>query len=125
MITALESYANSNGTYSVSGGGYQGNGAGWAFWEGNNYPTATSSVLISDGHLAADAIPDPYAAGDNSGTGDVLIYTCADRVAVFTRDTTTHPSASDSTWWADNNCNRYPIDRLNATYFALSRPRAG
>jgi len=122
MLAALESYADVNGSYVVEGGGHNGNGNGWAFWEASNYPTAISNLLIADSHLVAGAIPDPYAGGDTSGVGDVLVYTCKDRVGAFTRDTAAQASKADRDWWTENNCNRYPIDTLNSTYFRVSKP---
>ncbi|MGH1489177.1 MAG: hypothetical protein ACRBK7_07250 [Acidimicrobiales bacterium] len=124
LVGALEAYGDSNGTYMVDGAGFKGYGTGWGYYEeaGTDYPISTVSVLIAEGHLAEDAGRDPLWANSMSIKGDVLIYLCRDRVAVFTRHSASEPSASDSSWWTDNSCNRYPIDNLDATYYQLSEP---
>ncbi len=124
MLEALESYGDANGTYLVDGSGFRGRGSGWAFYEkaGSNYPASIANALIETGHLPADARHDPLWENPLSIAGDVLVYRCQDRVAVFTREGISKPSTEDSDWWADNGCTRYPIDRLNTTYFKLSSP---
>ncbi len=124
MVKALESYGQANGTYLVDGSGFRGRGSGWAFYEkaGGNYPASIVNALVDAGHLPVDGGRDPLWEGPLSITGDMLVYRCMDRVAVFTREGVSAPSSDDSVWWAENGCTRYPIDRLNATYFSLSDP---
>lgn len=115
MVTALESYAHDNGTYKVEGAGFRGFGTGWAFYSkaGTDYTFSIASALRSGGHLPPDAAPI---------FGDVLVYRCNGRVGVFTIYESLAPSADDSTWWTENDCNPYPIEQLDATYFSLSSP---
>jgi len=124
MVAALESYGDANATYLVDGGGSRGRGSGWAFFAqpGSNYPVSTASVLVGAGHLPPDHLHDPLWTSIGSVKGDVLIYRCKDRVAVFTREGNRKPTPEDADWWTDNGCIRYPIDRLNATYYKVSRP---
>lgn len=127
MVAALESYGSENGTFMVAGGGAGGRGTGWALYEeaGSNYPVATATVLIAEGHMAAGHLRDPLWVDPLSIVGDVLVYPCKDRVAVFTREGDGKATNADSRWWTDNDCHRYPIDRLNATHYVVSSPLAG
>ena len=127
MVDALESYGSQAGTFMVAGGGAGGRGTGWAFYEetGSNYPVSTVALLIAGGHMPADALRDPLWTDTLSIVGDVLVYPCKDRVAVFTREGDGQPTAEDGTWWTDNDCHRYPIDRLGATHYIVSSPLPG
>ena len=118
MVSALESFASANGSYLVDGSGYLGRGSGWAFWEGRNYSVAIGAALVDEGHLASN----PLWSGDSTVEGELLVYRCQDRVAVFTRKSTSEPSPGDRDWWANNGCTTYPITNLNATYFEVSVP---
>lgn len=122
FVDALESYGAEHGTYRVLGGGHKGNGNSWAFYEGGVYSKSTANVLIEGGHLPSPPPHDQRWTSHTSIVGDVLVYPCGDRVAVFTREGGSEPSAHDLDWWDSNGCNRYPIDRLGVTYFALSAP---
>lgn len=125
MYVALGSYRNANGTYHVPNTGFNNGGTGWAFYQGGTYATSIASVLIDEGHLDADPSHDPLWGATTQlaeGEGAVMVYRCKDRVAVFTRHSTAEASTWASDWWADNDCNRYPIDTLGATYFKVSAP---
>ncbi len=123
LIGALESYGDANGTYLVDGGGFKGRGSGWLFYglEGTTYPVSVASILTAEGHLSADAVRDPLWVSETSTVGDVLVYRCKDRVAVFTRHSGIRPSSEDADWWRDNGCTRYPIENLNASYYQISK----
>ncbi len=120
FVEALESYGDEHGTYRVHGGGHRGKGNAWAFYEGKSYPKSTANVLIEGGHLSPEPVRDELWTDHTSIIGDVLVYTCKDRVAVFTREGNGQPSVEDRAWWDANGCLRYPIDRLGVSYFALS-----
>lgn len=123
MLVAIQSYAADTGTFRVDGGGFRGRGTGWAYWEregSRNYPTSIATVLINKGYLSADSAPDADARW--SRNNDVMVYRCQDRVAVFATGVTEEPNPVSRDWWADNDCTRYPIDRVGATYFVISVP---
>lgn len=122
-LEALRSYAVANGTYLVPGTGFDGRGSGWAFYEGSRYSTSIANALIATGHLSADPLHDPLWADTTSmasAEGAVLVYACKDRVAVFARHGTAQPATTEADWWAENECTRYPIDQLGATYYRVS-----
>jgi len=120
FLTALESYGADNGTYRVADAGFRGWGAGYAFYEGENYERSIASVLIDEGHLAADSLRDELWIDSSSGSGDFIVYTCLGRVGVFSLEGDGEPSAEDAAWWSDNDCNDYPTERMHAAYFKLS-----
>ncbi len=123
MLLALQYYNEKNGTYWVADAGSKGTGHGWGFYEGDSvYVTSIASALRDGGHLSAKPIHDPLWMGSTDIIGDVLVYRCKHRVAVFTRHGEGQPTPEDRAWWDDNDCFRYPIDRLDAKYFRLSAP---
>ena len=122
VVTALESYENQFGDYRVSNSGYNGLGQGWFHLTGGNYPNSISDALLESGHLTNPVPKDP--SHTNVGTLnslDFLVYHCSDRVAVFSKSFSIEPSDADQQWWDDNNCTRTPIDRLDHTYFQVSK----
>ena len=126
VISALESYAASNGTYKVTGGGWGGNGQGWFHYDSNSkYTQGVGNVLVNEGHAdSIEDLEDPIFLDSARVAGDFLIYRCKDRVAIFSRHGgSAETSTTDQAWWSNNGCTTYPIDRLNATYFQVSQPR--
>ena len=124
-ISALESYADANGTYRVDGGGWSGAGQGWFHYDNNTrYTQGVGAVLVAEGHAnSIEELSDPIFDNSTRIVGDFLIYRCGDRVGVFSRHGgEAETSASDQAWWDNNGCNRAPIDRLNADYFQVSAP---
>ena len=102
VISGLESYAAANGTYTVTGGGHNGNGQGWFHFSAGSYPASIFAVLSS--HLTS--VPsDPLHTNVSAfSRDDFLIYRCMDRVGVFARSDGIQPSDADQAWWSNNNC---------------------
>ena len=125
-VKALESYAAKSGTFAVAGGGFEGSGEGWYLFNGDpDHPKSIVSVLVDEGYLnEKDLIKDPLHVGTGSTVGDLRVYACKDRVAVFSDQGTESASAADSLWWDENECSREPIEAFDATYFKLSRTLA-
>ena len=126
IIDGFEDYAAQHGTYTVSGGGWNGGGSGWFAFDNNTmYPTSVLDVLVDGGYME-NPMMDQLYRDSTSVVGDYLVYVCKDRVGLFSRhggsENTT--SSEDLQWWNDNNCPRHPLDSLNATYFKLSSPLA-
>jgi len=118
IVTALEAFGSVEGTYNTPAG-FNDTGEGPFQLEGpNGYKRSIANMLRSEGYLAF--IPrDPNYRID--ATFDQLIYTCEDRVGVFTKtDEPTDPESA--TWWADNDCTRYPIETLQRPHLTLSEP---
>ena len=76
VISGLESYAAANGTYTVTGGGHNGNGQGWFHFSAGSYPASIFAVLSS--HLTS--VPsDPLHTNVSAfSRDDFLIYRCMD-----------------------------------------------
>ena len=126
IIDALESYANDTGTYNVAGGGSNGSGVGWFHnTEGNN-PDSIANRLVAGNYLQSPAPADPLLTNPGSYSNrDFLVYTCEDRIAVFSLADTIQPTQADMDWWQSNDCNLSPINSRNHPYFKLSQPLAG
>lgn len=124
LMDALESYGAANGTFKIPNSGFDGRGTGWAVWEGNRYSISIASRLSAEGFLPALEISDSWdqTTALAASEGIALVYRCKDRVAVFNVGSSEHATASDSDWWTNNGCFRYPIDQLGATYYVVSRP---
>ena len=122
IVDALEAYNDDNGSYRVEGGGVNGNGNGW-LQRSNvvSYPDSVSGVLIAQGYLADDFVRDPlYSESGILFRNDYMVYSCGDRVGVFSLSYSIEPTTADEQWWQDNDCTRTPIDRFEHTYFVLS-----
>lgn len=121
-VEALESFADQFGTYTVSGGGFRGNGQGWFHRTGGPYIESISAKLVDLGHLSAPVPQDPlHPTPGKFSIYDFLVYRCQDRVAVFSKADSIEPSTQDQNWWDNNDCTRYPIDNLDHTYFQVSK----
>ncbi len=120
-VSALESFGEQSGSFTVSGGGFDGKGQGWFNHVSGTYPDSISNKLVELGHLSTPVPRDPLhrIVGEFSNN-DFLVYRCKDRIAVFSKSNTIVPSTSDQNWWGDNNCTNFPIDKNN-TYFQLSK----
>ncbi len=122
-MNALESFGEENGTYSVTGSGWNNGGQGWFFYDGNDkYTTSVADALTAAGHLLL--LMDPLHVRTNAVTGDYLTYRCKDRIGLFSRHGTGSESTSsaDANWWSSNGCTTFPTERMNANYFIVSKP---
>lgn len=114
IVSALESYSNNNGTYTVTGSGWKGTGEGWFRLAGTNFEVSIASRLLGLGYLSGNGPVDPDGR-------DFLIYRCEDRIGVFANTNNAGSSTVDRNWWADNGCTDYPAGR-GYGYLDLSAP---
>jgi len=123
VVSALESYAATSGSYAVAGAGHLGRGAGWFHRDSGSYDESIASALARLNHLAAPLPKDPrHPVPSVFSSNDFLVYQCKDRVAVFSRADSITPAPSHQDWWQRNSCPQYPISGLGHTYFRLSSP---
>ena len=122
VIAALESYASQNNSYNVAGSGWRDQAIGWFHLTGGNYIKSIANELLDQGFLSSPAPKDPEHPNPGTfSTYDFLVYRCLDRVAVFSKADTIEPEPEHLDWWQNNNCNLAPINKLNHTYFHLSK----
>ena len=120
-ISGFESFAQQSGNYNIDGGGFDGRGLGWFHLTGGRYTNSISNVLVDSGHLSNPVPKDPSHPNPGQYSSfDFLVYRCLDRIAVFSKANSIAPSASDQSWWSNNNCTTSPIDNFNHTYFQVS-----
>ena len=124
VLAGLESYAEENGTYIVSGGGFGGLGQGYFHYNNSSkYPESLANILVVGGHLVAPAPIEPNLSNPGiSYQNDFMVYRCEDRIAVFAVSSTAVPSDADALWWSQNSCQSSPIDSYGREYFAVSAP---
>ena len=88
--TALEFYYDTNGTYKVTGSGYNGGGQGWFGFENSGaYSTAVSRVLYNDGYLGAPLVDDIQQSPG------YMIYICNNGQEYAVTATLEEPTAED------------------------------
>ena len=114
VIDGFHAFAEINGTYRATGGGWNGTGQSWfSKVGGDKFPDSIANVLDNAGSF-------PNGIPIEPSGNDFIIKLCADRVGAFTNTDTATTTQADTTWWNNNNC-KTPSNG-DHTHLTLSDP---
>lgn len=113
IALALEDYYAGNGTYVVTGTGWNGSSAGWFNYQGGSYSLSIANGLKNLGYFSTPP-RDPSISSDNQ-TPQYMKYQCGNGFYVYAK--LENPSANDiATYTASKAAGCANLDAYNMNY---------